>query len=146
MDIPLEPSDHCRSVIKYIFFNSYWSIVDLQCWVSFRYTAKWISYTYTYIYSFLDHFPIQTITEYWVEFPVLNSRSLLVICFIYSSACMSIPVSHFLNVSLPCSLHSSLVTISLFSTSVTFLLFSRAFVLSHKKEQNNAIGSNLKWT
>ena len=26
-----------------------WSIVDLQCCVSFRGTAKWISYTYTYI-------------------------------------------------------------------------------------------------
>ena len=26
------PSDHCRSVVKYIYiFNSYWSIVDLQC-------------------------------------------------------------------------------------------------------------------
>ena len=36
----------------------YWSIVDLQCCVSFRCTAKWISYTYTHIYSFLDYFPI----------------------------------------------------------------------------------------
>ena len=61
------------------FFNFYCSIVDLQCWVSFRYTAKWISYTYTYIYSFLDYFSIQTITEYWVEFPVLYNRFLLFI-------------------------------------------------------------------
>ena len=35
----------------------YWSIVDLQCCVSFRCTAKWIMYAYTYIYSFSDLFP-----------------------------------------------------------------------------------------
>ena len=38
--------------------NVYWSIVDLQCCISYCYTAKWISYTYTYIHSFLDSFPI----------------------------------------------------------------------------------------
>ena len=32
-------------------------IVDFQCNVSFRNTTKWISNTYTYIYSFLDSFP-----------------------------------------------------------------------------------------
>ena len=69
-------------------FNFYWSLVDLQCCISFRCTAKWISYTYTYIHSFLDSFPIQVITEYWEEFPVLYSRSLLVIYFIYSSVCI----------------------------------------------------------
>ena len=36
------------------FLNFSWSIVDLQCSVNFRCTAKWISYTYTYIHSFLD--------------------------------------------------------------------------------------------
>ena len=30
------------------FFN--WIIVDLQCCVSFRYTAKWFSYTYIYLF------------------------------------------------------------------------------------------------
>ena len=74
----------------------YWSVVDLQCCVSFRCTAKWISYTYTYIHSFLGSFPIYVITEYWVEFPVLYSRSLLVIYFIYSSVYMSIPISRFI--------------------------------------------------
>ena len=33
-----------------------WSIVDLHCCVSFRCTAKWISYTYTYILSFPGFF------------------------------------------------------------------------------------------
>ena len=48
------------SIFLSFFFlkNFYWSIVDLQCCVSFRYTAKWISYTYTYIHSVLDSFPI----------------------------------------------------------------------------------------
>ena len=41
----------------------YWSIVDLQCCVSFRYTAERISYTYSHSF-FLDSFPILTITEY----------------------------------------------------------------------------------
>ena len=35
----------------------YWSIVDLQCCVSFCHTVKWISYMYTYVHSFLDSFP-----------------------------------------------------------------------------------------
>ena len=38
------------SSMRYVFF---WSIIDLQCCVSFKYTAKWISFTYTYIHSFL---------------------------------------------------------------------------------------------
>ena len=78
------------------FFNFYWSIVDLQCCVSFRCTAKWIIYTYAYIHSFLDSFPIEAITEYWVEFPVLYSRYLLVIYFIYSSVYMPIPIFQFI--------------------------------------------------
>ena len=37
-----------------LFLNGFlnWSIVNLQCCVSFRYTAKWISYTYMYICLF----------------------------------------------------------------------------------------------
>ena len=33
--------------IYYYFFNR--SIVDLQCWISFRCTAKWFSHTHTYM-------------------------------------------------------------------------------------------------
>ena len=78
----------------YLFiFNFYWTVVDLQCCVSFRCTAKWIGYAYTYIHPFLDSFPVQAIIEYWVEFPVLYSRSLLVTCFIHSSVYVSIPIS-----------------------------------------------------
>ena len=40
------------------FANFYWNIFDLQCWVSFFCTPKWISYTFTYIHSFFYSFPI----------------------------------------------------------------------------------------
>ena len=37
-------------------FILYWSIVDLQCCVNFRCTAKWFSYTYTYTHSIFFSF------------------------------------------------------------------------------------------
>ena len=81
---------HCSKMFYFIprvfFFNVYWCIVDLQCCVSFSYTAKWISCTYTCIHSFSDSFPMWTTIEYWGEFPVLNSRFLLVISFIHAAA------------------------------------------------------------
>ena len=64
--------------------------------VSFMCTAKWISYMYTYIHFFLDSIPIWAVTGYWGEFPVLHSRSLLVLYFIYSSVYMAIPISQFI--------------------------------------------------
>jgi len=47
-------------------------VVDLQCCISFRTTAKWISFIH--IQSFLDSFPIKAIIEYWAEFPVAMRR------------------------------------------------------------------------
>ena len=49
-----------------------------------------------YIYIcllFFGFFPIEVITEYWVEFPELSCRSLLVTSSVYSSGHVSIPVS-----------------------------------------------------
>lgn len=49
-----------KACLFFIFINIYWSTVDLQHRVSFRYTAQWISlvYLYTFIPSFPDSFPI----------------------------------------------------------------------------------------
>ena len=47
-----QPLRHQGSPRYYFFKNFYWSIVDLQCCIGFRCTAKWISYTYIYIHSF----------------------------------------------------------------------------------------------
>ena len=69
--LPL-PCLHC-----FFLLTLYWSIVDSQQGVSFRRTENLISYTYTYMHFF----PIYAIIEYWVEFPVLYNRSLLVNLF-----------------------------------------------------------------
>ena len=66
----------------YIFYS--WS----PMFVHFRYTARWISY----MHFFKDSIPIEAITDYWVGFPVLYSRSLLVIYFIHSSISMSVSI------------------------------------------------------
>ena len=49
---------------KHLLFKkkAYWSIFDLQCWVSFRCAAEGINYTYADIRSFLDSFPIYAFT------------------------------------------------------------------------------------
>ena len=76
---------HCRlNFIFYNFKNLYGDIIVLQCSVSLYCTAKWISYAYTYMPSFLDFLPIWVTTEHWVEFPDFYSRLSLVIYFTYS--------------------------------------------------------------
>ena len=95
-------------------------IIDLQCCVinSFRYTAKRICYTH--IRCFIDCFPIQVITEYWVKFPVPSSRFLLVIHFIYNSVCMSVPTTQF---NPPLLSLFPMVTIRLFAIMYPWLYF-----------------------
>ena len=40
------PVDH---LLKKFFLILYWHIIDLQCCMSFRCTAKWFSYAYIHI-------------------------------------------------------------------------------------------------
>ena len=46
----------CAEFLLKTFFILYWSIVDLQCCVSYRFMAKWFSYIFTYIHSSWDFF------------------------------------------------------------------------------------------
>ena len=48
----------CPLYTEFFLKDFYCCIVDLQYCVNFRSTAKWISYTYTYIHSFSDSFPM----------------------------------------------------------------------------------------
>ena len=58
------------------WFVFYWSIADLQCVL-----VSGVQQSESVIHSFSNCFPILVITEHWVEFHVLYSRSLLVIYF-----------------------------------------------------------------
>ena len=61
----------------------YWGIANEQCCDSFRWTAKGLSHPYTFIHSLPNSHSIQAATKHRAEFPVLYSRSLLVIHFKY---------------------------------------------------------------
>ena len=111
-----------RNKLFYFIFkiNFYWSIVALQCCISFLLYSK-VSQSYIYIYPLFFSFPSHLVTtEHGVEFPVLYSRFSLVIYFIHSSIYMSVPISPFIPLPFP-----PLVTISLFSTSVTLFLLCK---------------------
>ena len=60
--------------------NFVWSIVDFQCCVSFRCTAEWISYKYTYIHSFIffrffshiDHYRALSRVPYAIQLVLIS--------------------------------------------------------------------------
>ena len=84
-------------------------------------------HTYTYIHSFFRFFSRIGHQRVLSRVPVLYSRFLLVICFLYSSVYVSISVSQFI----PPFCFPLLVTISLFSTFVTLFLFCKYVHLHH---------------
>ena len=60
-----------RALALYPFFKSYYycSIVDFLCCVSFTCTAKWVSYTHTYMHSFC---PLSSLITWDTALSVLN--------------------------------------------------------------------------
>ena len=64
----------------FVFFH--WSLVALQCCVSFYCTAKWI--IYIYISPLLDFLRVLVTAEHWVDFPVLYSGFSLSILYTVS--------------------------------------------------------------
>ena len=81
----LKPYDFWAQNFSMVFskINFYWSIVALQCCATFYCIAKWISFTYTYIPSFLAFLPIWVTTECWRGFPELYIRFLLKFSILY---------------------------------------------------------------
>lgn len=45
----------CITVLFNLIFTWYWSIVDLQCCISFRRIAAWFSFLYIYVYIYKYH-------------------------------------------------------------------------------------------
>ena len=75
---------------------------------------------YIYMYLlFFKFFSQLVVLEYWAEFSALHSKSLLAIHLQYSSGYMSIPNS----LAIPPPHPSPLVTMSVFSKSVSLFLF-----------------------
>ena len=75
--------------LSVLIFMSYWSIVDLQYYISLTCTAE--SAICIYIFLFFFHFFFLIwVSEYRVEFPALYSRSLLITCMV---VCVLIPNS-----------------------------------------------------
>ena len=64
--LPVPWSHHAHHLLwsLFLFFFSLWRIVDWPCCVTFKCAAKWISYTFTYICSWLfvwGYFPYRPI-------------------------------------------------------------------------------------
>ena len=73
-----------RALLFFSFLKMFlFYIVDLQSFISDVKQSNSVIYTYTYTYAFSDYFPILIIMEYWVEFLVLYSRSLLSVIYKY---------------------------------------------------------------
>ena len=91
-------SEDCFGYLRWVFFSFlkklYWTPVDLQCCDNFCSTTNWFSYTCKHIHSLSDSFPAWSITEYWVEFSMLYSKSPLISHSIYQGVHMPSPNIH----------------------------------------------------
>ena len=64
--------------------------------------GKWMSSTYACLSTLLDFLPIEVTTVHYVEFLMVYSRVSFVICFIHGGVYMSIAISQFFPLLLPC--------------------------------------------
>ena len=110
---------HTRNVMLWPILFLKYSWFTILC--SFHVYSKVIPlYIYMHIYILFYSFPLEFITRYWIYFPVLYSKSLLFIYFIYGNVHLLIPYSQFIPTP-----PFPLVTISLFSMSVSLFLFCK---------------------
>ena len=100
-----------------LFFSFLKKFILLMCiWFTMLYSFLLYSRVIQlYIYTSFPYFSVSLITGYWIYFPVLYSRALLFIYFIYSSLYLLTPNSYFI---LPLS----------FSPLVTLILFFYLFI------------------
>ena len=63
------------STFFFPFLRFSWSMVGLQGCDHCCRKTEWFRHTCAHIRSLWDYFPASIVTEYWVEFPVLYSRS-----------------------------------------------------------------------
>ena len=114
---------------NFLFLNFYWSKSGLPFCVSFRCTAKQISYTYTCTSSFfLNSFPYRSLQSI-EQSSLCYIHQVFLSYLFYIQQCVCPAQSP--NVSL---LSSPLVTISLFSTSMTLkrvLVYTFFFFWQH---------------
>ena len=103
----------------YLFFNFHWNILDFQGYVSSSCSLVNQLYKYMYPLFFIkDFFPIQIITEYRREFPMLHSRSLFLTVLCIGMGVWSSRSPLYTSHPPPCFLAPG--TLSLFSPSVSF--------------------------
>ena len=81
----------------FVVVNFYWSIVALQCCVSFCFTAKWISCVFIYVPAFLSFLPIYVAREQCVEFPDLycSPHQSAFSCTVSACSCSVLFLRHF---------------------------------------------------
>ena len=98
----------------------------LQCCISFCFSAKWISYTYTRVPSFLAFLPIYVTTQHWVEFPLLYSICYCVIHWLsvlYVIVYMSVPISQFILPSFCLGIHKFVLYFCFANKFISIIFF-----------------------